>query len=117
MGETIRFVLSAVLTVAGLFVLITGMVGVFRFRYVMNRMHAAAVYDTVGALLMLLGVMIGFGWDIATLKLLVCLAFLWLSSPVATHLLARMEITLNDRLEQEMDVQAEEEVRHEKEGN
>lgn len=43
MLELIRFVLSALFTLAGLFVLVSGVVGVFRFRYSMNRMHAAAL--------------------------------------------------------------------------
>ena len=37
MLELIRFVLSALFTLAGLFVLVSGVVGVFRFRYSMNR--------------------------------------------------------------------------------
>ena len=50
MLELIRFVLSALFTLAGLFVLVSGVVGVFRFRYSMNRMHAAALGDTLGIL-------------------------------------------------------------------
>lgn len=53
MLELIRFVLSALFTLAGLFVLVSGVVGVFRFRYSMNRMHAAALGDTLGILCVL----------------------------------------------------------------
>ena len=46
--EIIRFGISAALTLAGLFVLVTGVVGVFRFRYALSRIHAAALLDTLG---------------------------------------------------------------------
>lgn len=115
--EMIRFVFSALLTAGGLFFLLSGVVGIFKFRYVMNRLHAAAVYDTAGAILMLSGLMLAFGWDLAALKMLLCLAFLWLTSPVCSHLVARMEITINDRLAEQMEVTDPEAVEHEKEGD
>ena len=37
-----RFVLTAVLMLTGLFVLLVGVVSQYRFRYVLNRMHAAS---------------------------------------------------------------------------
>jgi len=116
MGETIRFVLSCICTVGGLFVLLSGIVGIFRFTYALNRIHAAALFDTVGILLMLLGVMIAEGLDIATLKMILTVVLLWLSSPVASHLIGRLEITVNEKLDQEMKVMDEGYVRHEKEG-
>ena len=70
MAETIRFVLCALFTLGGLFILITGVVGVYRFHYALNRVHSAALIDTLGILLMLIGVMIAEGLDIATLKML-----------------------------------------------
>ena len=41
MLDWFRFVLTAVLMLAGLFVLLVGVVSQYRFRYVLNRMHAA----------------------------------------------------------------------------
>ena len=40
--EGLRFVLSAALSLAGLFVLISGVVGLFRFKYALSRIHADA---------------------------------------------------------------------------
>ena len=117
MTDMIRFILSAGLTLFGLFALISAVLGLFRFKYVMNRMHAAALVDTVGALCMLLGLMIAFGLDIATLKIIVALIFLWMSSPVCSHLVARLEITINDELDSEMNIADERAVLHEKEGD
>ena len=90
------------------------MVGVFRFKYSLNRIHAAALMDTVGILLMLLGVICATGWGVTAGKILVVVAFLWLTSPVSGHLIGRMEITINDELDKDMTVIDHDTVEHEK---
>ena len=117
MLETLRFGLSLVLTLGGLFVLISGVVGVFRFPYALSRIHAAALGDTLGIALMLLGVMVAEGFSVITLKLLVVMLFLWVTSPVASHLIGRMEVTINDELDSNMTVADRDAVWHEKEGD
>ena len=61
MLDTIRFILSTLLTIGGLFVLVSGVLGIFRFKNSLSRIHAAALFDTLGILLMLTGVMIATG--------------------------------------------------------
>ena len=117
MLDILRFALSLALTIGGLFVLISGVVGVFRFRYALSRIHAAALGDTLGIGMMLLGVMVAEGFSVITLKLLVVMVFLWLTSPVASHLIGRMEVTINDDLDSDMTVADSEAVRREKEGD
>ena len=117
MPDIIRFIISAVLTLGGLFVLITGVLGIFRFKYSLTRIHAAALFDTLGIMLLLAGVMVGEGLTIAALKMLVVVIFLWLSSPVCSHLIGRLEVTINDHLEKDMAVSDEEMIRYEKEGD
>ena len=117
MIDIIRFIACAILTVAGLCCLVTGVVGVYRFKYALNRIHAAALLDTVGILLMLLGVIIATGFTFTSAKILVVIAFLWLTSPVSGHLIGRMEITINDELDKSMDVIDRETVEHEKEAD
>ena len=102
--DVIRLIACAILTVCGLCCLVSGVVGVFRFKYALNRLHAAALLDTVGILLMLLGVIVAVGFDVTSLKLLVVIGLLWLTSPVSGHLIGRMEITINDELDQVMTV-------------
>ena len=117
MIDVIRLIACILLTGAGLCCLVSGVVGVFRFKYALNRLHAAAILDTVGILLMALGVIVATGWSVTSLKILVVVAFLWMTSPVSGHLIGRMEITINDDLEHDMTVADEEMVRHEKEGD
>ena len=114
MIDIIRLIACIILTGAGLCCLVSGVVGVFRFKYALNRLHAAAILDTVGILLMLLGVIVATGVNFTSAKILVVIAFLWLTSPVSGHLIGRMEITINDDLDKSMAVIDRETVEHEK---
>lgn len=103
MAEWLRFAIAAVLILSGLFVLISAVFGVYRFRYVLNRMHAAAMGDTLGISMVLLGLIVSGGFTATSLKLLVIVAMLWLTSPVASHLITRLEVTTNEKLGEEME--------------
>ncbi len=115
MIDVIRLIACILFTGTGLCCLVSGVVGVYRFKYALNRLHAAAVLDTVGILLMLLGVICATGANLTSAKMLVVIALLWLTSPVSGHLIGRMEITINDDLEHDMAVIDRETVQHEKE--
>ncbi len=117
MLDWIRFAVSAALTVFGLFVLVTATLGLFRFRYVLNRIHAAALADTLAVLTILAGLALAWGFTPVTLKLLAVVAFLWLTSPVASHLIGRLEVTVNDQLPMEMQVEDSRFVAIEKEAD
>lgn len=88
----IQFILGALFLLAGLVFYVIQFIGVFRFKYVLNRMHAAAIGDTLGADLMLVGTIILFGFSMASLKILFVIAFLWMTAPVASHMLAKLEV-------------------------
>ena len=88
-----RFLIGAACLLFGLGIFAIEMAGVFRFRYVLNRMHAAAMGDTLGIGFSFLGLMIMSGWNFTTLKLFLVILFLWFSSPVSSHLIARLEVT------------------------
>lgn len=117
MIDVIRLIACIILTGLGLCCLVSGVVGVYRFKYALSRIHAAALLDTVGILMMLLGVICATGWSVTSIKLLVVVGFLWLTSPVSSHLIGRMEITINDELEKDMTVIDRETVEHEKEAD
>ena len=44
----IRMIIASVLILAGLLVLISGVIGIFRIRYALNRLHSAAMLDSLG---------------------------------------------------------------------
>lgn len=101
MWEWIRFGLAVVLLLAGVFVALTAVIGVFRLRFVLNRMHAAAMLDTLAILFVLSGLMLMAGASFVTLKLLLVIVFLWLASPVSSHLISRLEVTVDEQVKEE----------------
>ena len=97
--EWIRFLAGALLMLCGLGMFVIEMIGVFRFKYVLNRMHAAAMGDTLGIGFSLLGLILMSGWNFTSLKLLFVIIFLWFSSPASSHLIARLEVTTDEEKE------------------
>ena len=98
----IQFILGAALIAAGVAVLALSIFGVYRFNYVLNRMHAAAMGDTLGILLVLGGLIVFSGFTALSLKLLLTVVILWLTSPVSSHLIARLETHINERLNEHL---------------
>ena len=102
--EWIRFALTAVLVFAGLVFCSIGVFGLFRFKYAANRMHAAAIVDTLGISLCMLGFAVSAPDFFSGLKILLVIVFWWLSSPVASHLLCRLEIETDEQRDEYMTV-------------
>ncbi len=94
--EWVRFLAGALLLLCGLGIFLIEMIGVFRFKYVLNRMHAAAMGDTLGIGFSLVGLILLNGLNFTSLKLLLVIIFLWFASPVSSHLIARLEVTTNE---------------------
>ena len=92
------FILSAIFIIAGLCIIVLACLGVHRFHFVLNRMHSAAMGDTLGNLFIILGLMIANGFNLALLKLLCIILFMWLASPVSSHLITKLEYITNEHL-------------------
>lgn len=110
--EWARFLIGGALLAAGLVTFVIEIIGVFRFRYVLNRMHAAAMGDTLGIGLALLGLIVMNGFDFTSLKLFLVIVFLWFSSPVSSHLIARLEVTVNEEKDKHYSVRVLESSGH-----
>lgn len=96
--EWFRLIAGGALLLAGLLIFLIELYGVFHLHYVLNRMHAAAMGDTLGISFSLVGLMIFSGFNFTTLKMMLIVIFLWFASPVSSHLLAKLEVTTNERL-------------------
>ena len=96
----IRFIIGACLIAMGLGIFFVEVFGLFKFKYVLNRMHAAAMGDTLGISSSMVGLMIFSGFNFTTLKMALVILFLWFSSPVASHLLAKLEAATNPDIEE-----------------
>jgi len=89
---TVIDILSWVLlTGGGVFVFIGGL-GALRMPNLYTRMHAASLTDTMGAVMVLGGIMLQAGLTLATIKLAAILLFLLLTSPTASNALASAAI-------------------------
>ncbi len=81
--------LSWAFLMAGAFFCVVGGVGLLRLPDFFSRTHAASLTDTLGAGLILIGLMFQGGWSLTTVKLGMILFFLLLTSPTASHALAK----------------------------
>ena len=104
--ELLRFIIGIAFIFMGLLVFCIQLIGVYKFKYILNRMHAAGMGDTMGISLCLIGAIFLFGWGYTSFKLAMIIAFLWLASPVSSHLIARLEVTTNKNLEDYCEFQA-----------
>ena len=118
MIEWVRFILTALCMITGLVIFGISTFGVFRFKYAVNRMHAAAMGDTLGVGMCLVGLAISAPDAFTAAKILMVVVFFWLSAPVSSHLLCRLEIETNERLYKYMTVHEKTlaQEREEKEG-
>ena len=87
----IRLILGIAFLVIGMITFAVEIIGVFYFKFVLNRMHTAAMGDTLGIGASLLCVILLWGFSITSAKFALVLAFLWCSSPVSSHLISRLE--------------------------
>ena len=73
----------------GSFLVVVGGIGLLRLPDFYTRIHAAGITDTMGAWLILIGLMFSAGWTLITAKLFMLLFFLAVTSPLASHALAK----------------------------
>ena len=75
--------------VVGAVFAVIGAVGILRLPDVFSRMHGAGIIDTLGAGLILVGLMFQAGFSLITVKLILIVVFVLYTSPTTTHALAR----------------------------
>ena len=62
----IRFIIAAVLIMIGILIMVIQTFGVFKLNYALNRMHAAAMGDSLGIMMIVLGMMVIYGISFAS---------------------------------------------------
>jgi multicomponent Na+:H+ antiporter subunit G len=80
---------SWVLLVAGGAFCVIGGVGLIRMPGFYTRAHAASVIETLGAGLVLLGLLLNAGWTLSAVKVLMLGLLMFFANPTATHALTR----------------------------
>jgi multicomponent Na+:H+ antiporter subunit G len=82
-------VLSWILLAGGGFFCVVGGIGLLRMPDFYTRLHAASVTDTLGAGLVLLGLILQAGFTLVAAKLVVIGLLIFFTSPAAAHAIAR----------------------------
>ena len=87
---TIPDIIAIAIMGLGMTFLLLGTLGILRFPDFYTRMHAAGKCDTLGALLLTLGMAVHHGFsEIGSFKLLLIAVFIFITSPTATHAISR----------------------------
>ena len=103
--EWLQLIAGGIFITIGLLTLCVAVFGVYRFQYVLNRMHSSAMGDSLGILFIIFGLMILSGFQFGTLKLALIIVFFWLAGPVSSHMIGQMEVLTNEKIEEECEVQ------------
>ncbi len=93
MMEIFLHILSTFLLLGGIALILISGLGVLRLPDLFTRMHASGILDTLGAGLILCGLMCLSDSLIVTIKLGLILIISLFTSPVTTHALAKAALT------------------------
>ncbi len=104
MSEWIRWAFAVFFFAAGFISIAVSVFGVFRFRFVLNRMQAAAIIDTFGILFITAGLLLMARDRTFVPKLLLIVLVQWIGSPIASHMVGRMEVRTEKNLRKYMEI-------------
>ena len=96
-------VIAVVLLIFSVFIFFSAVLGLYKFRFPINKMHATALGDTLGLLSAVIAIILLTGFTLTSLKLALIPVFAFITSPVATHLLAKTEVKFHGNKEGEYD--------------
>ena len=79
---------SWALLIAGSFTIIVGGIGLLRMPDFFTRLHPSGLIDTMGAALIVAGLVLQAGFTQTSIKLILIIVFLIFTGPTATHAVA-----------------------------
>ena len=108
--------ISNITTILGIIIMFFGMlifafelIGFNKYKYILNRMHAAGMGDTLGIFMCLFGLILISGINYTSAKIALVIFFLWFASPTASHLISKLEVDTDEEINKFVDVQIKEE--------
>ena len=96
-------VIAIVLLIFSVFIFFSAVLGLYKFRFPINKMHATALGDTLGLLSAVIAIILLTGFTLTSLKLVLIPVFAFITSPVTTHLLAKTEVKFHGNKQGEYD--------------
>ena len=115
MLEWIRFALVALFFAAGLIVLFISIFGTFRFNYSLNRMHSAAMCDTLILMLFITGLIIASGIDLISIKFFLIVIVQWCTSPLVSHIFVKTKLLTDKNICEHCELRLDDENLHKSE--
>ena len=88
-GVPIQEIIAALLMALGLIFLVGSMIGMLRLPDFYSRVHASGNSETLGTMLVFLGLAVYNGVSITSAKLLVILMFIFVGNPIGSHILTK----------------------------
>lgn len=87
--ELFRDILILLSLSLGLFFFAVGVIGLLRLPDVYCRMHATTKCDTLGGELILVALILHYGMSAASIRLIIMIIFIWITSPTAAQIIAK----------------------------
>jgi multicomponent Na+:H+ antiporter subunit G len=87
--NAVQNAITILLIFGGTFFMLVGSIGLNRMPDFYTRIHASGKVDTLGIMLFLSGMVVHEGLSLNSAKLLLIIAFVAFTSPVASHALSR----------------------------
>ena len=88
--DTLMPILASIFIGLGVLSILIGALGLIRLPDVYARIHAAGIIDTAGVAFFILGMICLSGWSLVTVKLILIGIFLFFTSPISGHAIARV---------------------------
>lgn len=85
----IQEIIAALLMGLGLIFLVGSMIGMLRLPDFYSRVHASGNSETLGTMLVFLGLAVYNGVSITSAKLLIILMFIFVGNPIGSHILTK----------------------------
>lgn len=104
MLEIIQFIIVALLLLTAVVLESFVVFGVNRFRFSLNRLHAAAIGDTMSISCVVLAAIVYTGFELLSLKYFLILSLMWMTSPVSGHLISLLVYKTDEDIEKEAKV-------------
>ncbi len=92
MLDYILNILSWFFIVAGAFFMLSGALGILRMPDFFSRLHPAGITDSFGAPMLLVGVMLKYGFSLFSGKIFLLILFLFITNPTSTNVLSQAAI-------------------------
>ena len=90
-----REIIAGIFICMGTIVFALSLLGIYRLKYVMNRMHAAAMGDTMGLGLVVIGLIILGHVVVHIAKYILVILVFCVYRPIASHMIGKVEMLTN----------------------